>query len=225
MHKLKKHNKYLTLLVLIVFVSFVFNIIMYLNNSRYEHRVGMNSYKNIVSIKVSNDKIYNILNKATEIKKISNEEVLLLYKNYGALSECLIELWDDYNYYSSNYSGVFSKKKIDTSSILQNEVYSRIENYLENSLSNIMNTEENELKLSGKELQDFQVMKSLSEKTKMFYHEFNDKNLSGLDGKEKEEKAVKDKCWIDMLNKINQINENYTDYDFTKEVVKTKIIN
>lgn len=224
MHKVKKHNKYLTLLVLIIFVSFIFNIIMYLNNSRYEHRVGINSYKNIESIKISNDKIYDILNKSIEIKKISNEEVLTLYKNYGDISECLIELWDDYNYYNSNYSNLFFKKKIDTSSILQNEVYSRIENYLENSLNNIMNTETNELSLSGKDLQDFKVMKNLSEKTKNFYKEFNDKNLSGLEGKDKEGKAVKNKYWIDMLNKINQINEAYTDYDFTKDVAITKII-
>lgn len=224
MHKVKKHNKYLTLLVLIIFVSFIFNIIMYLNNSRYEHRVGINSYKNIESIKISNDKIYDILNKSIEIKKISNEEVLTLYKNYGDISECLIELWDDYNYYNSNYSNLFFKKKIDTSSILQNEVYSRIENYLENSLNNIMNTETNELSLSGKDLQDFKVMKNLSEKTKNFYKEFNDKNLSGLQGKDKEGKAVKNKYWIDMLNKINQINEAYTDYDFTKDVAITKII-
>ncbi len=224
MHKVKKHNKYLTLLVLIIFVSFIFNIIMYLNNSRYEHRVGVNSYKNIESIKISNDKIYDILNKSIEIKKISNEEVLTLYKNYGDISECLIELWDDYNYYNSNYSNLFFKKKIDTSSILQNEVYSRIENYLENSLNNIMNTETNELSLSGKDLQDFKVMKNLSEKTKNFYKEFNDKNLSGLEGKDKEGKAVKNKYWIDMLNKINQINEAYTDYDFTKDVAITKII-
>ncbi|WP_024615486.1 hypothetical protein [Clostridium sp. Ade.TY] len=224
MHKLKKHNKYLTLLVLIIFVSFIFNIIMYLNNSRYEHRVGINSYKNIESIKISNDKIYDILNKSIEIKKISNEEVLTLYKNYGDISECLIELWDDYNYYNSNYSNLFFKKKIDTSSILQNEVYSRIENYLENSLNNIMNTEANELSLSGKDLQDFKVMKNLSEKTKNFYKEFNDKKLSGLEGKDKEGKAVKNKYWIDMLNKINQINEAYTDYDFTKDVAITKII-
>lgn len=224
MHKVKKQNKYLTLLVLIIFVSFIFNIIMYLNNSRYEHRVGVNSYKNIESIKISNDKIYDILNKSIEIKKISNEEVLTLYKNYGDISECLIELWDDYNYYNSNYSNLFFKKKIDTSSILQNEVYSRIENYLENSLNNIMNTETNELSLSGKDLQDFKVMKNLSEKTKNFYKEFNDKNLSGLEGKDKEGKAVKNKYWIDMLNKINQINEAYTDYDFTKDVAITKII-
>lgn len=216
---LKKRN-YSILIIIILLISFLLNILLCINNSSYKHRVGINSYRNIESIKVKNDKILEIINKSLEVNKIDNEELLTLYTNYRDISDCIIELWDDYSFYKENAISKLSKKKIDTSSILENEIYSRVENYLGNSLMNIMNTEKNELLLTSKAKKDFKVMRNISLNVNKVFKDFNEVTLSKVEGKEKEAVVVKNKYWIDILNKINNVNKDYTDYDFTKEVKK-----
>lgn len=216
---LKKRNHSI-LIIMILLISFLLNIILCINNSSYKHRVGVNSYRNIESIKVKNDKILEIINKSLEVNKISNEELLTLYTNYKDISDCIIELWDDYSFYKESSISKLSKKKIDTTSILENEIYSRIYNYLEKSLINIMNTENNELVLRGKVKTDFNVMKNISSNMNKIFKDFNKVKLANVEGKEKESVVVKNKYWIDILNKINSVNKEYTDYDFTKKVNK-----
>lgn len=216
---LKKRNHSI-LIIMILLISFLLNIILCINNSSYKHRVGVNSYRNIESIKVKNDKILEIINKSLEVNKISNEELLTLYTNYKDISDCIIELWDDYSFYKESSISKLSKKKIDTTSILENEIYSRIYNYLEKSLINIMNTENNELVLRGKVKTDFNVMKNISLNMNKIFKDFNEVKLANVEGKEKESVVVKNKYWIDILNKINSVNKEYTDYDFTKKVNK-----
>lgn len=216
---LKKRNHSI-LIIMILLISFLLNIILCINNSSYKHRVGVNSYRNIESIKVKNDKILEIINKSLEVNKISNEELLTLYINYKDISDCIIELWDDYSFYKESSISKLSKKKIDTTSILENEIYSRIYNYLEKSLINIMNTENNELVLRGKVKTDFNVMKNISSNMNKIFKDFNEVKLANVEGKEKESVVVKNKYWIDILNKINSVNKEYTDYDFTKKVNK-----
>ena len=216
---LKKRN-YSILIIIVLLISFLLNIVLCINNASYKHRVGVNSYRNIESIKVKNDKILEIIDKSLEVNKIKNEEVLTLYANYKDISDCIIELWDDYSFYKENAISKLSRKKIDTSSILENEIYSRVENYLENSLINIMNTEKNELVLSGKVKKDFNVMKEISLNMNKIFKDFNEDTLAKVEGKKKESVVVKNKYWIDILNKINNVNKEYTDYDFTEKVNK-----
>ncbi|MBP1889200.1 hypothetical protein J2Z53_000781 [Clostridium moniliforme] len=216
---LKKRNHSI-LIIMILLISFLLNIILCINNSSYKHRVGVNSYRNIESIKVKNDKILEIINKSLEVNKISNEELLTLYTNYKDISDCIIELWDDYSFYKESSISKLSKKKIDTTSILENEIYSRIYNYLEKSLINIMNTEKDELVFKGKVKNDFNVMKNISLNMNKIFKDFNEVKLANVEGKEKESVVVKNKYWIDILNKINSVNKEYTDYDFTKKVNK-----
>ena len=216
---LKKRNHSI-LIIMILLISFLLNIILCINNSSYKHRVGVNSYRNIESIKVKNDKILEIINKSLEVNKISNEELLTLYTNYKDISDCIIELWDDYSFYKESSISKLSKKKIDTTSILENEIYSRIYNYLEKSLINIMNTEKDELVFKGKVKNDFNVMKNISLNMNKIFKDFNEVKLANVEGKEKESVVVKNKYWIDILNNINSVNKEYTDYDFTKKVNK-----
>ena len=216
---LKKRNHSI-LIIMILLISFLLNIILCINNSSYKHRVGVNSYRNIESIKVKNDKILEIINKSLEVNKISNEELLTLYTNYKDISDCIIEFWDDYSFYKESSISKLSKKKIDTTSILENEIYSRIYNYLEKSLINIMNTEKDELVFKGKVKNDFNVMKNISLNMNKIFKDFNEVKLANVEGKEKESVVVKNKYWIDILNKINSVNKEYTDYDFTKKVNK-----
>ena len=220
MNKGLKKRKHSILIIMILLISFLLNIILCINNSSYKHRVGVNSYRNIESIKVKNDKILEIINKSLEVNKISNDELLTLYTNYKDISDCIIELWDDYSFYKESSISKLSKKKIDTTSILENEIYSRIYNYLEKSLINIMNTENNELVLRGKVKTDFNVMKNISSNMNKIFKDFNKVKLANVEGKEKESVVVKNKYWIDILNKINSVNKEYTDYDFTKKVNK-----
>lgn len=218
-------KRYFFILVTILLISLILNIVLYMHNKDYTYRVGKNSYTNIENIKVKSDKNLDIINKALEVSKISNEELLVLYGNYSNISDSLIELWDDYAFYNNRGEVKLKRQKIDTTSILENEVYSRISAYIENTLVEIMSTDKEELILRGKDLKDFKAMKDLGTNLDdTFKRIVKEKGLEYLDGKEREDKVVKNKYWIDFLKDINNISSHYIDYDFTKEISSSRTI-
>ena len=79
--------------------------------SEYRHRVGSITYNNIINVKNTNISNNDILLKSIETSTIEITDLLKLYKNYGFISNNIMSLWDEYNFYkNSNY--IFTKKEI-----------------------------------------------------------------------------------------------------------------
>lgn len=219
-----KKKKYFIAIVIILLISLSINIMLCLKNKQYSHRIGANSYKNIETIKIKNEKNIEIIDKTIDTLKISNGELLNLYTNYSDMSDCIIKLWDDYNFYNETDRGIFINKKIDTSKVIENDIYSRIENYLGNTLINIMSTDSDDLVVKGKDLEDFEVMKSLAINMSKIFSSIDESKLGNVNNSDKEKKVIDNKYWIDILREIDKTSSKYIDYDFIKEVKVTKAI-
>ncbi|MGL4571667.1 MAG: hypothetical protein ACRCVJ_11460 [Clostridium sp.] len=224
MHKVSKQKSYSIGVIVILLISLSVNVLICLKNKQYSHRIGVNSYKNIEIIKLKNDKNLEIINKSIESYKISNEELLTLYTNYSDMADSVVELWDDYSFYKESDKDIFKNKKIDTSTALDNDIYTRIENYLGNTLMNIMSTDSDDLKIDGKDLEDFKVMESLASNMSKIFKALDDKALSDVENSDKEKAVVNNKYWVDVLREINKVSGKYIDYDFTKDVKKVTTI-
>lgn len=216
-----KKNRNLILIILLI--SLGINIYLSVSNKNYEYRLGENSYKNIEIIRIKNAKNLEILNGILESNKANNGQLLNLYINYKIIDEAFIDLIGDYSYYKENKVFDINNKNIDNLNVLENDVYGRITIYLENILLNILNTNQNELLIEGKNLEDFNVLDKLSEETNSCYKNLNESKLKGLEGKDKLDKSIDKKYWIDMIDELNSVNSKYNDYDFVSEVKIAKI--
>lgn len=218
-----KNKKYFISVVIILLISLSVNIILCLKNKQYSHRIGVNSYKNIETIKIKNEKNIEIIDKTIDTLKINNGELLNLYTNYSDMADCIIKLWDDYNFYNETDRGIFINKKIDTSKVIENDIYSRIESYLGNTLINIMSTDSDDLVVKGKDLEDFEVMKSLATNMSKIFSSIDEGKLGNVNSSDKEKKVIDNKYWIDILREIDKTSSKYIDYDFIKEIGRAHV--
>ena len=72
-----------------------------------------------------------------------------------------------------------------------------------------MKNEENKLTLTSIDLECFQAMENMSIRIYEYFNEFNEDKLQGYSGEAREKKVVKKHYWIDMLNGIYDISNDY----------------
>ena len=106
---------YMFFMGILVVISLVGNILLVLSNTKYKYKVSKLSYENIENIRVRNEKNLSILNEAMETETLSNENLLLLYKNYNTISDSMINLWNEYSFYWHYYPGCDQSDKVRVS--------------------------------------------------------------------------------------------------------------
>ncbi|NME82915.1 hypothetical protein [Clostridium sp. SM-530-WT-3G] len=213
--KLKKSD-IITGLICILIVSIVGNIYSIYKIENYKYRIGQESYIKIQDIKQRNESNMEILNKSIDSKNIRNEEILKLYKNYDVMSSDIIELWQQYSEYKDNSITLLSKK-IDTNKIIQNDINGKIKEYMYSTLTKEMKNEKSKLILKDDNLMCFEAMDEMSKKIYDYFNEFDAEKLKGCSDKDKEKKIIKNNYWIDMLNGIYCISDDYADIQWNIE--------
>lgn len=225
--KLKSTN-YLIILSIVLILSIILNIFSYINIKNYQYRIGKESEINIENIRQRNESNMDILNMSIDQGSIKNEDLLNLYKNYEIITNGMIKLWEQYGEYKNDNFAVFSKK-IETEKIIQNDVNSRIKDYMFIVLNNAMKSKESGLILDSNYIKDFTIIKELSKKIYNYFEEFNSTQLLNVTGAEKEKKIIKNNYWIDMLQGVYGINKEYTNIEWStnnvENVNNTDIIN
>lgn len=215
MIKNKTMTDYMFFISILLVISFVGNILLVLSNMKYKYKVSKLSYENIENIRVRNEKNLSILNEAIEVESLSNENLLLLYKNYNNISDSMINLWNEYSFYRENQY-IFNKKKINNHNTgIYNEVNGIITEYLASLLNKEMENHFQALQLKGEVLEKIVNMRELSGRLNEFYNDFYENKIDNLVGKEKEKKIINKGYWIDMLENINAISEEYLEFDFS----------
>ena len=127
-----KNGKIILCISVILIISIIINIFQIMIISEYRQRVGSITYNNVINVKNTNISNNDILLKSIETSTIEITDLLKLYKNYGVISNNIMSLWDEYNFYKNN-NYIFIKKEIKTDVTVVNEIHSRMEEYL-NSL-------------------------------------------------------------------------------------------
>ncbi|GAA0076863.1 hypothetical protein UT300005_12410 [Clostridium sp. CTA-5] len=216
------------ILIIFLFISIIINIYSYLNINKYKYQLGKESQINIEDIRQRNESNMNILNVSIGQGCIKNEDLLKLYKNYDIITSEIIELWGQYASYKDNTFSMFSKK-IDTKKVLENDVYVRMKDYLSIILNQTMKSKDLGLTLSPEYIENFKTMSELTEKVNDYFEEFNSEKLLNVTGEKREKEIIKNHYWIDMLEGIYNINNDYTNIEFnvddSKNVNNIEIMN
>jgi hypothetical protein len=182
----------------------------------YKYKVGQQSYTNIEDIKQRNEKNMDILSKSIEAGTIKNEELLKLYKNYDVISIEIMELWQQYGEYTQNSKFMFSKN-IKPNKVMENDIHGKIKEYMLSTLNREMKNEKSKLKLEGEDLQSFKYMYEISSRIYECFNKFNEENLKGITGEAKEKTVIKEHYWVDMLEGIYNISNDYVNVQWKIE--------
>ncbi|HCW54652.1 MAG TPA: hypothetical protein DG753_13170 [Clostridium sp.] len=213
--KFKKSDIIVGLICILIF-SLAINIYSIYKIENYKYRIGQESYIRIQDIKQRNESNMEILNKSSDSKNIRNEEILKLYKNYDVMSSDIIELWQQYSEYKDNSITLLSKR-IETDKIIQNDINGKIKEYIYSTLTKEMKNEKSKLILKDDNLMCFEAMDEMSKKIYDYFNEFEAEKLKGCSDKDKEKKIIKNNYWIDMLNGIYCISDDYADMQWNIE--------
>lgn len=208
----------------VLIVSVIVNIYSIIKLNDYKYKVDKQSYLNIEDIKQRNEKNMDILSKSIETESIKNEDLLKLYKNYDAMSSEIMELWQQYGEYTQNSKFIFSKN-IKTNNIMENDIHGKIKEYMLSTLNREMKNEKSKLHLEGEDLQSFRYMYDISSRIYESFSKFNEDNLKGITGEEKEKKVIKEHYWVDMLQSIYDISNDYINVQWKIEAPTEEIKN
>ncbi|EES48498.1 hypothetical protein NE172_01275 [Clostridium botulinum] len=214
MNKKFKTKDYAIIITALFILSLIINIFSYVNIRNYKYRIGKESQISIEDVRQRNESNMDILNMSIDQRCIKNEELLKLYKNYEIITNGIIKLWEQYGEYKANNFSMFSKK-IETKKIIENDVHSRIKEYMFIVLNEAMKNRESGLILSENYLNDFVVMQELSRKIYTYFEEFNSEKLSNFIGIDREKKIIMNNYWIDMLQGIYNISDEYSNIQWS----------
>ena len=203
-------SKYIIVTGIVLLISLVANIYQGLSMNEYKQALKKESYENIENIRYTNDSILTILQGSVKAKKITNEELLLLYTSYNNLAECDTVLWKEY---VKDEHNLFGNKVGDTSELVDTQVFWNIEKMLYGYL--IANSDS--MEMGNEILEVFITMKLLSEEISNMYIDFYKDNCNGLENEDREKRMIKKDYWIEIFEEIQSINSKYIDYPFIYE--------
>ncbi|MBN1039733.1 hypothetical protein DVW12_13580 [Clostridium botulinum] len=209
-----KVRDYAIIITVLFTISLIINIFSYVNIRNYKYRIGKESQINIDSVRQRNESNMDILNMSIDQGCIKNEELLKLYKNYEIIAKNTIELWEQYGEYKVNNFSRFSKE-IETKKIIQNDVHGRIKEYMFIVLTEAMKNRESGLMLNENYLNDFVIMQELSGKIYHYFEDFNSTKLLNFTGMDREKKIIRNNYWIDMLQGIYDISDEYSNIQWS----------
>ena len=217
-YKISKNNSILIIIGTLI-ISLLINVYSSVMNSRYKLLIGKETYNSVREIKTRNESILSLLDQCIKAKSVTNEEMLVLYKNYTVISNEYNNLWSKYKDYGKEEIISFNKKSktLDYSTEMPNQVYSRIETLLFEYLSLEMKNHNEKIILEENILEDFIAMNNMSQSLNDFYTDFNNTNIKDVDEEKKESIYIKNEYWVDILNGINSVVEPYLNYDYTLE--------
>lgn len=214
-YKISKNNSVLIIIGTLI-ISLIINVYSSVMNSRYKLLIGKETYNSAREIKTRNESVLSLLDQCIKAKSVTNEEMLVLYKNYTVISDEYNNLWSKYKDYGKEELISFNKKSktLDYSTEMPNQVYSRIETLLFEYLSLEMKNHNEKIVLEGSVLDDFVAMNNMSQSLNDFYTDFNNTNIKDVDEEKKESIYIKNEYWVDILNGINSVVEPYLNYDY-----------
>lgn len=204
------------IIAILLIVSVIMNIHILFKLNNYKYKIEQQSYTKMEDIKQRNESNMDILSKSIDGESIKNEDLLKLYKNYDTMSSDIMELWQQYGSYTQNAVPMFSKS-IKTNKVIENDIHGKIKEYMLSTLNKEMKNEKSKLQLENEDLQSFKSMYEISSGINIYFDKFNEEKLMGVTGEEKEKKVIKEHYWIDMLEGIYDISDDYVNLQWKTE--------
>ncbi len=158
----------------------------------------------------------DILNTSLDSGSIRKEEILKLYKNYDVIASDVIKLWEQYADYTQRSVSIFAKN-IESDKVIQKDIHGKIKEYMLSTLSKEMKNEQSKLILEDRDLDCFKAMEDMSVRIYEYFNDFNGNMLNGHSGESKQKKVIRNHYWIDMLNGIYDISNDYIEVEWNIE--------
>jgi hypothetical protein len=212
-----KSKEWISLLSITLVISIITNIYSACRVYSYKYSIGQESYGEIEEIRQRNEGIMDILNVSLDNGSIRNEQILKLYKNYYVITSDIIKLWEQYADYSQHSVSIFAKN-IEFDKIIQEDMHGKIKEYMLSTLSKEMKNEQNKLILEDRDLECFKAMEDMSVRIYEYFNEFNENILNGYSGEKKQKKVIRNHYWIDMLNGIYDISNDYVEVEWNIDI-------
>ena len=215
--KITKKDKCFIIILIILFISFVLNCYQVMVNKRYKRIIESTCYGNVEEIRIKNENVLSILDRCIKSGNISNEELLKLYKNYSAIASAETNLLEYYLEYKDNPNIKISNKNVSIENENINGIYWQIEEVIYNYIKSDLSEKAESMKINDEKLEEVIVLKEMAEKLNEYYISFYDENCSNLNEDSRADKIIKHAYWLDILKGIQNINEEYIDYEFSSE--------
>lgn len=215
-----KNIDYIMILSILLIISVIANVYTLFKLDNYKYKIGQQSYIKIEDFKQKNESNMDILSRGVEESSIKNEDLLKLYKNYDAMSNDIIELWQQYASYTQSAIPLFSKS-IKTDKVMENDIHGKIKEYTLSIVNNEMQNQENKLQLKDGDVESFKSMYEISSRIYEYFNKFDEEALKGITGEDKEKMVIKKHYWIDMLEGIYNISYDYVNLQWKAESADT----
>ncbi|MGN0143711.1 MAG: hypothetical protein ACI398_01925, partial [Clostridium sp.] len=144
---------------------------------------------------------------------IRNEEILKLYKYYDVIAYNMIGLWQQYADYVNDSLSVFVRS-LESKNIIENDIYEKIKEYMLSTLNKQMKNEQDKLTLEDKDLECFEDMAEMSIRLYDYLNSCSNNKYKKYSNNSK----VKKYYWIDMLDEINKISNDYVNVEWNIEI-------
>ena len=212
--KTKLKEKGSILLIIILLISLLLNTYQYLRRNKAEKVINEYRYGKTEEIRYTNESIINTLNVCIEVGKITNEDLITLYKNYNVIAMNETELIQSYIEYNLGFRLIF-EEKVDVSSLENiNRIYWDIEELIYNHIIDDLRSNVAEVELTEKTLTDFNTMLDLAKDLKKCYADFDEENYKDLNEEKRAKKMKEDNAWFEILKEIQKTAQKYVDYPF-----------
>lgn len=194
-------------IILILSLMTTFN--MCSSISKYRYRIGTDACNYIENIKSLNESNLSLLKAAIDIGSIENMDIVKLYENYKTISGETMILWNEYLFFEENKSAFEPNKEVYANNAILSDVNGCIRDLFYTMLEDEMKNQNYKLEITSEVFLKLDELKKLSEEIQIYFNNFSDEKLAGLSAEERKKVIIKNYYWIDMLQGINNINENY----------------
>lgn len=216
-NKVRIKGSYILFIVIILLISLAVNVYQSIVYKQYKEEFEQRSYESLEEIRYRNEAILAILDSSINANSISNDELLILYKNYNGISDTKVELWEHFLKYKKNPLMKLKKNGDEVKIDSKNQNYWRIGELVYSYLQNDIKENADSMNLSDKASKDFVMMRNLASDLNNFYINFYNKNCSGLENDKRAMKIIRNDYWVEMLKEIEEINQKYVEYPFSYE--------
>jgi hypothetical protein len=216
-NKVSIKGSYILFIVIILLISLTVNVYQNIAYKQYKNEFEQRSYESLEEIRYRNEAILAILDSSINANSISNDELLILYKNYNGISDTKLELWEHFLKYKNNPLMKLKKNSDGVKIDSKNQNYWRIGELVYSYLQKDIKENTDSMNLNDKAAKDFMMMRNLANDLNDFYINFYNKNCTGLEDEKRARKIIENDYWVDMLKGIEEINEKYVEYPFSYE--------
>lgn len=213
-NKVRVKSSNVLFIISILLISLVLNVYQNITFKQYKDDFEQRSYDNLEEIRYRNEAILAILDSSINANSISNDELLMLYRNYNGISEARVDLWEHFLKYKNNPSINLKRKSNELIIDNKNQIYWKIGELIYSYLQKDIRENTDSIELIDKVSTDFTMMRNLSNDLNNYYINFYNENCSGLEDEKRAKKIIKNDYWVEMLKGIEEINNKYIEYPF-----------